>query len=267
MLKDRPGNRLRGYLGIIIVTLAAGLFLKTFVIGAFCVPSASMESTLIPGDYIFINKLIYGAKLPNHLPFSTAAFSSFRLPSLKKISRGDVIVFELPKVDSLNPDPTYFVKRCVGLAGDSVIIRDGNIFINGNIIRFPSIGQINKDNQFGSVVVPQKGSVVTITQKNYFMMEQLIRMENHSIRRLSDSTVIIDGKPTKIYTVLNNYLFVLGDNINHSSDSRVWGFLPEENVIGQAMVVYWSAINEKYSSVPSTLFSSIRWSRIGTFIN
>jgi signal peptidase I len=267
MLKNRSKNRFRGYLGIIVFTLIACLGLKAFVLDAFCVPSASMESTLLPGDYIFVNKLIYGAKLPKRIPFSHAAFPIFRFPQLKSIAHGDVIVFELPNIDNSSVEPMYYVKRVIGIAGDTIAIHGGNILINGNVFRLSPITVISKDEEFSPVLIPKRGAIITITNENYSTWEKLIRQEGHTFERSSLNNIFIDGKQAASYTIEKNYLFVLGDNINHSSDSRSWGFVPEDNVIGQVMVVYWSAASEKFSLNPANLFSSIRWDRIGTFVH
>ncbi len=254
------------YLGIIALTLVGGLTLKFFFIDAVCVPSASMESSLLPGDYIFVNKLIYGAKLPGKIPFSNVSLPLFQFPSLKNIQRGDVIVFEFPREMERRIDPLYFVKRCIGIAGDTVEIHNGNLFVNGKVFRQSHTTLIGEKERYGPVVIPKIGSVVTITEENYSVMESLIKIEGHTIERSPSSNFIIDGHPASAYTVKNNYYFVLGDNIDHSSDSRSWGFLPEDNIIGQAMVVYWSVDAGKSSPHPTGLFSSIRWNRIGTFI-
>lgn len=266
MLKDHSRKRLLSYLGIIALTLVAGLTLKIFIIDAVCVPSASMESTLLPGDYIFVNKLIYGAKLPRKIPFSHASLPLFRFPSLKNIQRGDVIVFEFPQVAETRIDPLYFVKRCVGIAGDTIAIHDGNLFVNGKVFRQSHMTLIGENERYGPVVIPRVGSVVMVTDENYSVMESLIKIEGHTIERLPSSNFVIDGQPASTYKVMDKYFFVLGDNINHSSDSRNWGLLPEDNIVGQAMVVYWSV--EAGKSLPrlTGLFSSIRWNRIGTFV-
>src|SRR5260221_13196728 len=89
-------KRITGYAGILLVAILAAFLLKTFIIGAIRVPSGSMENTLLPGDCVLVNKLVYGARTPERLPFSEAKFPELRIPGLRKIARGDVIVFSFP---------------------------------------------------------------------------------------------------------------------------------------------------------------------------
>ena len=112
---------LRAYIEIFLAVFVAAVVLKIFVIGVIHVPSHSMEGTIVSGDYLIVNKLIYGERSPKHFPFLTAGFPSFKMPGLRNVQRGDVIVFEFPVHDvQRNPyGETYFVKRCVAVAGDT----------------------------------------------------------------------------------------------------------------------------------------------------
>src|ERR1051326_3315253 len=222
-------KRITGYAGVLLVAILAAFLLKTFVIGAIRVPSGSMENALLPGDCVLINKLVYGPRTPEKLPFSEAKFPELRIPGLRKIARGDVIVFSFPgEADGSAPDePVYFVKRGV---------------------------------------VPARGDSVTLTSANFSLWENLIRREGHDIRCGERSGVTIDGIPAKKYGFEKNYLFVLGDNRDRSYDSRAWGFLPEENVIGEAMMVYWSSPGDDPGSGGTDAPGSVRWDRIGMFV-
>jgi signal peptidase I len=256
-------THVRHFAGIVLVAVGAALVLNVFVIGAIHVPSASMEATLLSGDFVFVNKLIYGARSPKYLPFSQSAFPFFRLPKLRDIDRGDVLVFELPAnhSESFSPRRPYFVKRCVAVAGDTLELRADKLFINGDQFRLP--GSRRRDSQsmesenYGPRVVPKRGEYVRLTGESYAEWTGVIRDEGHSIEKDRHGAVLIDGKPADGYTIERNYLFVIGDNLHHSYDSRSWGFLPEENVIGEATVVYWSVD-------PS---SGIRWSRLGSLVH
>ncbi|MBI1806544.1 MAG: signal peptidase I [Ignavibacteria bacterium] len=250
---ESAGVRFRAYAEIVVATLLASLLLKGFVVDAVYVPSPSMEGTLLTGDYLLVNKLVYGARSPKHLPFTQAEFPSIQFPKLKSITRGDVVVFELPVVDPdhYSDQPVYFVKRCVAVAGDTISMQNGKLFLN----RAYSMDAGGHDRDFGPIVVPKRGDTMTLTQENFIQWQELISREGHTIKRLP-SVILVDGKPTTSYTVTRNYLFVLGDNREHSYDSRHWGFLPEENVIGKAMLVYWS----------ESQAGGIRWERIGSFI-
>lgn len=241
-------RKLGGYIGIVAVTLLAGLTLKTFVIDAFCVPSRSMEPTLLAGDYVFVNKLIYGARVPRLFHF----LQFNRFPGLKQIERGDVIFFEFPDPSS---GRAYFVKRCIALAGDTIEFRNNHIYINCTEVNVytQSDSGWNGDEKF---IIPRKGDVVSLTPVSYRRWAGLIRNEGHRIE-CSGSDVLVDGAVVTRYGVEKNYLFVLGDNIDHSYDSRAWGFLPEDNVEGKAMMIYLSRDISQ---------SAIRWNRIGKFV-
>ena len=238
--------RLRDMLIVVLVAVGSALVLKALVIDAIVVPSRSMEQTLLAGDFVLVNKLIYGARVGHSS--AVASFPSFYVPGLRSVERGDVIVFQLPSVS----ERVYYVKRCVGLPGDEVSIENGAIMVNG--IQSESKRRTNTSASFGPVHVPRSGDVLTLEPGESAMWESLLRLEGHRLTEDESQGVQIDGAPTSTYTVKNDYLFVLGDNLAHSDDSRSWGFLPEENVIGEAMIVYWSNDDQ----------GGIRWDRIGT---
>ena len=170
----------------IVVALLIALFVRTFIIQAFDIPSGSMEPTLLPGDYILVNKFIYGLRLP----YVKTPIVSYNQPK-----RGDVIVFLYP-VD-MSKD---FIKRVIGMPGETIQVIEGKIFVNGLPIKDPwgyfdksePPGFISKVENFGPVKIP------------------------------------------------NNCLFVMGDNRNDSVDSRFWGSLPLGNVVGKAFIIYFS---------------------------
>ncbi len=212
---------------IFFVTIASAIILKTYFIGAVCVPTFSMEPTLLPGDYVFINKMIHGRKL--------ASFPFFRFPAIKNIERGDVLLFELPQINPVVTEtPSYFLKRCIGLPGDTITVIANEVFVNNKKINFPSWLSKSVSMDFGPIVVPRNG--------------------------------FIDDVPAKYYLITEDYLFVIGDNVQHSYDSRYWGFLNQENVVGKAMMIYWSVSPQRYDQDISENFNSIRWDRIGSFI-
>mgnify|MGYP001247186456 CR=1 FL=1 len=270
------GKRLSGYAGIVAAAIVAALVLKTFVVGAILVPSGSMESTLLPGDCVLINKLVYGVRTPETLPFSESRFPAVRLPGLREISRGDVIVFRFPgDPDASRPgDPVYFVKRCIALGGDRVELRNGVCSVNDEMVPQPdgrqsslgSGGSGSAGGEFGPVTVPKRGNSVALTPANYSAWENLIRREGHEVEYDLLVGVTIDGKTAKSYRFEKSYLFVLGDNRDRSYDSRVWGFLPQENVVGEAMMIYWSWPEEKPLGNLLPDLASIRWDRIGTYV-
>lgn len=195
---------LRENIEAIIIAIIIALFIRTFIIQAFKIPSGSMKQTLLVGDHILVNKFVYGVKLP---------FINKTIISAESPERGDVVVFQFPE------DPKKdFIKRVIGISGDIIEIRNKQVYVNGERLNhdhgifsdpgiFPA-GMQPRDN-FGPVKVPE------------------------------------------------NSLFVMGDNRDHSYDSRFWGFVDLDAVKGKAFMIYWSWDNERFG---------VRWKRIGNLI-
>jgi signal peptidase I len=131
---------------------------------------------------------------------------------------------------------------------------------------FPPTARFNEDN-YGPVVVPKKGMAITLTSETYPMWEVFIAREGHKPALRADGTVLIDDKAQSTYTVERDYLFGMGDNRDNSLDSRFWGFIPAENVVGTPMFVYWSWSSDTPIANIVEKISSIRLSRVGTLIN
>ncbi len=174
---------LRDWVESLIIAFVMAMFIRAFIVQAFKIPSGSMRMTLVEGDLILVNKFIYGAKVP---------FTGFRLPALSQPKRGDVIVFIYPEDKKKD-----FIKRLVGLPGETVEIKGGSVYINDK----PAPETI-----FNQIYYFNKG--------NFGLLDQ------------------------KIVVPKDNY-FVLGDNSVSSKDSRYWGFVPKEDILGQAMIIYW----------------------------
>jgi signal peptidase I len=130
---------------------------------------------------------------------------------------------------------------------------------------FPGGNKWNDDN-YGPVVVPKKGDVIPVNTRNFEEWKMFIIREGHSIRITADDKVFIDETESKTYRVEKNYYFMMGDNRNNSSDSRYWGFLAEENIIGEAMIIYWSWNPDIPFGDFGRKFGSIRWDRIANII-
>jgi signal peptidase I len=274
-------------MGIVVVGF---LLLNNFVIASFMVPTGSMENEVMTGDFLMVNKFIYGGCSPRNIPFTDIRLPWFRLPAFKSVHRGDVIVFEFPGYrEEVHPEAfTYYLKRCMAVAGDTLQVKDRVVYVNGErapIPRnmkfnsfqlkpagavderiFPPTAPFNEDN-YGPVVVPKKGMTITLTAENYPMWEVFIEREGHKAALRADGTVLIDDKPQSTYTVERDYLFGMGDNRDNSLDSRFWGFIPAENVVGTPMFVYWSWDSDTPMANIVEKLSSIRLGRIGTLIN
>ena len=213
--------------------------LKTTVVEAYKIPSGSMEHTLLVGDFLLVNKLVYGAEIP---------LSRQHLPAIRAPRRGDVIVFEWPV------DPTKnFVKRLIGLPGDTVSMHSGILLLNGVPVSEKYVQHIEPGAD------PTSDSFRW--QKRYFL----------AVR--SDSMPL--GSDVRSYhpsrnnwgplLVPPNSFFVLGDNRDNSEDSRYWGFVPDSLLRGTPLLVYYSYAPD--SNVSAPWLTRIRWSRLGETVH
>ncbi len=228
-------NRARGSLGFLwdwakIFTISVVLFfgIKTFLVEAFKIPSGSMERTLLVGDFLLVNKVVYGAELP---------LMSTRLPGLRRPTRGDVIVFEWPKDRSKN-----FVKRLVGLPGDTLAMRDGILIRNGVALAEPYVS--HSDPETDPVWEEFRW------QGNFLVKTAGATVAYHPSRNNWGPLVVPEAQ-----------YFVLGDNRDNSLDSRYWGFVPDSLLRGRPEVVYFSCAPD--SAVDFGCLTHIRWTRLG----
>jgi signal peptidase I len=263
----------REWFEALIIAALVATILRMFVIESYRIPTGSMEKTLLAGDFLFVNKFVYGARVP---------FTDIRFPKVHDVRRGDIIVFKFPRDRSLN-----YIKRCVALPGDTLEIRNQQLYVNGEPVQlppnaqfigtrmppgvpefqiFPGMSDYNKDN-YGPLHVPQKGDVIKLTSKVLPLYRDLIADEGHTVS-LSGDQVFIDGNAADQYTVSRNYYFAMGDNRDNSLDSRYWGFLPETDVVGEAMMVYWSWDPDLTILLePADKIASIRWQRMGLVVH
>jgi len=250
------------FLKELLLLLFVVLVLNSFVLASFEVPTGSMEDTVAIGDRVFVNKFIYGGSTPYTIPLTGIRIPHIRVPGFRDVARGDVIVFDWPgERDQVEkPRQMWYLKRCIGLPGDSVQIRDQVVYVNGrpladpvhskhlrrsplapgiaNPAIFPRGASFNEDT-YGPVIVPRKGMSVPLSPENFGAWEVLIRREGHEAQ-MPGGIVRIDGREVHEYTVERDYVFAMGDNRDNSLDSRFWGFVPLEDVIGKPMIVYWS---------------------------
>jgi signal peptidase I len=281
-------STLLAYGKTILITLLAALVLKLFVVEAYRIPSTSMENTLQIGDFLLVNKLAYGLHTPRRLPLTSTSLSSFTLPLFRNVHRGDVIVFEFPgnRNEVIPSEPVNYIKRCIGIPGDTIEIRSGKVFVNSLETSFPLHGRRTNhandntlqrniemfpdnstfsDVNYGPVVVPKRGDAIKIDPSSLSLWHIFIEREGHTIQFNAD-TVLIDRAPESIYHVQKDYYFVLGDNRDNSMDSRYWGFVPADHLVGEALFIYWSWDSEVPVYSISEKYSTIRWDRIGTLI-
>jgi signal peptidase I len=233
------------YLESLLVTVLLALFATTFVLQAFKIPSPSMESTLLVGDHLLVNKFIFGGR---------GAWYEKILP-YRPLERGDIIVFKYPYQDH-----THYVKRVIGLPGDHLKLSDQRLFVNGRllnepyVVHDPAVGYDPLNYNFppkgiqlySSPVIPEWAHEI----KNYVQ---------------GDEIVVPRGK-----------YFAMGDNRDHSSDSRYWGFVDRDAIMGRPFLIYWSVEASSADYNPSTFWqrlagvfdtllhlpSRTRWSRM-----
>ncbi len=252
------------------MVVALFVVMQIFLFSSFKIPSNSMEPGLIAGDYVLVNKLIPGARLFNvFASLRGEQVQIVRLPGLREIRRNDVVVFNYPYPNNLDRIEMhmmkYYIKRCLGLPGDSLSIVNGYYRVNGI---FEPVGNIEgqelfsvqsnkmlkdaglywsfpKDSliswnvkNFGPLYLPRKGDVIDMNRENISIYRKLIEWETG--QKLDPRIVS--------YTFQKNYYFVAGDRIEDSQDSRYWGLLPEEFIVGKATFI-WRSMNPDRKSV------------------
>lgn len=267
-------------------------FLKIFFIEAYRIPTGSMENTLLVGDFLLVNKFVYGATTPRSIPFTDIRIPYFRLPALKDPHKGDIVVFDFPgaRDEVQSKEVVNYIKRLVAEPGDSIQIVNQKLYVNGQEVAsppgaifdppktgsklrennsdpriFPKGSGWNEEN-YGPLRVPKKDDVIKLNADNFEAWKMFIVKEGHSPRLSSDNKVFIDEKEVTEYKAEKDYYFMMGDHRNNSLDSRFWGFMPRESVVGEALLIYWSWNNEIPFSRIGELFGSIRWNRIANII-
>ena len=222
-------------------TVVIAVFVITFIVQAFQIPSESMENTLLIGDYLLVDKFCYGGSRlwDTFMPY-------------KNIQRGDIIVFKYP----INPTQ-HFVKRVVGVPGDRVHLVNREVFVNGTPIDEPYVRYSSRVHDAFRDDFPRLSMEVPGLEGDWWQ-------EMH--RMVEDGQLIVP----------EGHYFVMGDNRDESLDSRYWGFVPRENIIGRPLIIYWSVrdVDTDIPGVPNSgdklfhfayavthLFQITRWDR------
>lgn len=324
----------REVLELLFIALIIVPTINIFFLQSYAIPTSSMEHELLVGDKLFVSKLNYGPRIPmtplalpyvHNTIFGTKSYTEavkipyYRLPGLSTVKNSDIVVFNYPPdVEKEMPvdKRTNYVKRCVGIAGDSLAIEDGVLIINGSKVEnhedvqhayrvitksgslnpkvmkklgirekfasqegvyimmlkdktaeelkklsyvsdvekmiqpkgefnprvFPqsSLFDWNIDN-YGPVYIPKEGDVVKLDSANHFLYSRIIRdYEGNPSYEFKEGKAFIDGQEVAEYTFKMNYYFMMGDNRHNSQDSRYWGFVPEDHIVGKPVFVWLS---------------------------
>ena len=229
MTRDFRKSTVREYFESIAIAVILALFIRTFVVQAFKIPTGSMENNLLIGDHLLVNKFAFGP---------TASSLERALLPVKTVKRRDVIVFKFPE------DPERdFIKRVIGLPGETVELKEKKIYIDGKPLDEPYVHFLEP---------PRSGA-------------EFGEVTSADLRERYGPVTV----PTDQY-------FVMGDNRDNSQDSRYWGFLPRENIKGKSLVIYWSYQSEREDyqdesagatvkglvSVFAHFFTRTRWDRM-----
>lgn len=243
-LEGKEKSVFREYAESIGLAVVFALVLRGFVLEAFKIPTGSMIPTLLVGDHLFVNKFIYGIRIP----FTETFLTHFEEPA-----KGEVVVFKFPRAEAREylakqpasrrecidtaslTDEKDFIKRIVGVAGDTVELRDNQLIINGDPVERTFV---SKD-VTGNFLYPHQISEVEELNGHKYTIQYSGADENFGPIEVEEG-----------------HVFVMGDNRDNSSDGRCWGQVPVDNIKGRAMIIWWSIGPE-----------SIRWDRIGQVIH
>ncbi|MCS6816525.1 MAG: signal peptidase I [Blastocatellia bacterium] len=249
---ERPKSTLREYFESAVVTVIMALFGMTFVVQAVKVPTGSMQNNILIGDHLLVNKFLFAERREGIF---------WRLFPYREVRRGDVVVFKYPQ----NPEVNY-VKRVVGLPGETIEIRGTRVFINGRelpeqrlYVQNPRFDAEDSALQIVREEPPPEGAQYRVYWESY-------HAEREDAEFPSGGRYAV-GRP---FFIPERAYFVMGDNRDDSEDSRFWGTVPREYVVGRALVVYWSYDERAAAAHGGNLLLRIlrhaRWKRVGTLI-
>ncbi|MEX0679764.1 MAG: signal peptidase I [Balneolales bacterium] len=320
----------REWLDALLFAAVAALVIRALFLEAFRIPTPSMEATLLTGDFLLVSKLHYGARSPMSLgiPFTGLHLRGvelpwFRVPGFMNVRRDDILVFNYPVDEGVISQKTNYIKRAVGIAGDTVGIRNKIVYINGEpevpketyeqhyeiqvrdrlrlsqskvraaggemlsasgntyrinmtlevaseISGWPEVERVeplvlpvsfnnysrqpftfsqgfrSNYHHMSDLVIPFEGQTVTLSDENWHLYQDIVtRYERNQFSRAGDQFVI-NGDTTNEYTIQQDYYFMMGDSRDNSEDSRFWGFVPDDHVVGRAWIIYFSWNSERF---------------------
>lgn len=251
--------------------IALWFVVQVFVFASFKIPSDSMEPELTTGDNVLVWKPTIGPRIFNlFASMRNEQTEIYRIPGFKKIKRNDILVFNFPHPNSWDKIEMhilkYYIKRCIGLPGDTLSIQNGYFHVQGiqaplgntnsqkqiattnkfgdgiyNSFPFDSVIGWNIKN-FGPLYIPARGDSIRLDRAHFKLYKKLIEWEQKESLQYKDSIAFLNGKPISGYRFLKNYYFMAGDNGMNSQDSRYWGLLPEEYIVGKAWII-WKSVD------------------------
>ncbi|MEO5977479.1 MAG: signal peptidase I [Chryseolinea sp.] len=362
--KRAPKSFVKEWFNSIVFAVIAATLIRWTTVEAFVVPTPSMENTIMVGDYLFVSKFHYGTRttttplqiplvhqkipytnIPSYLEW--IELPSYRLPGISEVKQGDVVVFNVPPISLNNGEvhpvqmKTNYVKRCVALPGDELVIRDSEVIVNGRAMAHPAnmkhsyivvsdgeittrskkligvdpddcfylgyasrgnniyrmhltdvqfeavrkavyIKEVKKDckgdfesdifpssiysrwsgDNYGPLVMPKKGMTIIINDSTLAFYGETILLYDHAQNlSMNDHQLLDNGVPLKEYTFKQDYYFMMGDNRHNSLDSRYWGFVPEDHIVGKPIFI-WLSMDSN-----ADFIHKIRWSRMFTAID
>lgn len=279
---------LRVMYAFIGIGVLIGLFIamRVYVVDQFVIPTDSMRPTLIPGDYVIVNKLIAGARIYDRLDFKDGdPLECHRTKGISRVKHNDIVIFNFPinrRKYRIEFKINYvYGKRCIGLPGDTVEIRNGyfknnnydgilgveaeqrylsetpDSLLSNNVIHaFPFDFRHYHwtIKEFGPLYVPQKGGVVALDTVNFQLYRLVIEYETgKKLRVNTENRLTLGEEPIDNYTFKGNYYFFCGDYVRDSNDSRYWGFVPEDFIVGVVTRITYSRDREN---------GTFRWDRL-----
>ena len=271
---------MKRYLFNFIYLFVLIIILKSFIIDAYYVASDSMQKTLLRGDFIIGLKFYYRLKSPSNIPFTNISIPSINLFYFSKPKHNDIIIFKLNEY-LINENYTNyeFIKRIVGLPGETIQIKDYKLFINnkekenyfwidGTPRKFDKLKIFNPTTNpfsylnYGPIKIPSKGDSIELNPQNIKFWQPFINFEQGGKFLSTEGTVItLKGIPIRNYKFNYDYYFVVGDNINNSLDSRILGFIPENVIEAKIALIYFS-IESEPKQLSFNFIDKIRFSRL-----
>jgi signal peptidase I len=257
---------------VILISISVALFLRIFLFASFKIPSLSMVPTIEAGDYILVNKLIPGPRVYKNFDFLKGKkVETRRFKGSRPIKRNDVLVFNFPYSHNWNKIEmdlgVNYIKRCIAIPGDTFFIDNGIFKVKnasdtlGHLLSQQQLSLKKEEEMFsgtyhcfpydtihynwnikdfGPLYVPRAGDRITLDTINYRLYRNLIEYETDQKISIDSGQVYLDGQALNAYSFRQNYYFMSGDWVWDSKDSRYWGLLPEDHIIGKAWLIWKS---------------------------